>query len=192
MDNPQARAYLERFIPFATDHLEELRSVLRNGSEPDQRAIAAAVLGYAPKKQDVVNDLQFAVQDPDESVRTNAIRSLNAFAVAGIKVSATWFLELLNSVVLGDRMEWVRALLTLPDRGGGDVLQQVKDRSLAALAEMARWKAPRYALPPFLLLARAAGLTDQQAQQSWQKGEREAVIEKAIGTGVRKRQPALQ
>ena len=193
MADPQARAYQERFVSFATDHLEELRSVLRNGSDPEQRAIAAAVLGYAPKKQDVVNDLQFAVQDPDESVRANAVRALNAFAVAGIKVSPTWFFELLHSVILSDRTEAVRVLLTLTDRGGADVLQQLKDRSLPELAEMARWKAPRYALPPFLLLARAAGLTDQQAQQSWQKGERETVIQKSIGTGnVRKRQPALQ
>jgi hypothetical protein len=192
MADPQARAYQERFTAFASENLEQLRNVLRSGSEPDQRAIAAAVIGYAPTKQDVVNDLQFAVQDPDESVRSNAIRSLKAFAVAGIKVAPTWFLELLNSVVLSDRMESVRALLTLTDRGGADVLQQVKVRALPSLAEMARWKAPRYALPPFLLLARAAGLSDQQAQQSWQKGDREAVIEKAVPPPVRKRQPALQ
>ena len=49
-----------------------------------------------------------------------------------------------------------------------------------------------YALPPFLLLGRAAGLTDQQVQQSWQKGEREAVIQKAIQAPLRKRQPAVQ
>jgi hypothetical protein len=192
MADPQARAYQERFVAFATEHFEELRGVLRNGSEAEQRAIAAAVLGYAPKKQDVVNDLQAAVQDPDESVRANAVRALNAFAVAGVKVSPTWFLELLHSVVLSDRIESVRALLTLTDRGGADVLQQVRERELPGLAEMARWRAPRYALPPFLLLARAAGLTDEQAQQSWQKGDRDAVIEKAVGTGVRKRQPALQ
>ena len=187
MADPQARAYQERFTAFAADNLEQLRNVLRNGSEADQRAIAAAVIGYAPKKQEVVNDLQSALQDPDESVRSNAIRSLNAFAVAGIKVAPTWFLELLNSVVLSDRMESVRALLTLTDRGGADVLQQVKERSLPSLVEMARWKAPQYALPSFMLLARAAGLTDQQAQQSWQKGDRESVIAKAIPPAVRKR-----
>src|SRR5206468_4298120 len=102
MSDPQSRAYQERFVVYASENLEQLRNVLRDGSEPDQRAIAAAVIGYAPKKEDVVNDLQFAVQDPDESVRTNAIRSLNAFAVAGVKVTPTWFLELLNSVVLSD------------------------------------------------------------------------------------------
>jgi hypothetical protein len=64
MADPQARAYQQRFVDFATAHLEELRNVLRNAPEADQRAIAAAVLGYAPKKQDVVNDLQAAVRIP--------------------------------------------------------------------------------------------------------------------------------
>jgi hypothetical protein len=192
MADVQARSYQERFVTLATQNLEALRAVLRNGSDAGQRAIAAAVIGYAPKKQDVVNDLQAAVQDPDEAVRTNAIRSLNAFAVAGIKVAPTWFLELLQSVVLSDRVESVRALLTLTDRGGAEVIEQLHSRSLPALAEMARWKSPRYAVPPFLLLGRLAGLNDQEVQQRWQKGDRESVIEKATGAPVRKRPPALQ
>ena len=76
MADPAARFFQERFVTFAGEHLDQLRDVLRNGAEADQRAIAAAVIGYAPNKQDVVNDLQSAVQDPDESVRANAIRSL--------------------------------------------------------------------------------------------------------------------
>ncbi len=187
MADPQARAYQDRFAGFASEHLEELRAVLHESADADQRAMAAAIIGYSPKKPDVVNDLQSAVQDPDEAVRANAIRSLNAFAVARLKVAPTWFLELLNSVVLSDRMESIRALLTLTDRGGADVLEQVRQRSLPALAEMARWNAPRYALPPFLLLARAAGLTDRQAQETWQKGDRESIIGQPAGKSVRKR-----
>jgi hypothetical protein len=191
MDDPQARAYQERFVQFATTNLEALRAVLQNGPDPDQRAIAAAVIGYTPKKQDVVNDLQAAVQDPDDSVRVNAIRSLNAFAVSGIKVAPTWFVELLNSVVLSDRVESVRALLTLTDRPAPTVIDLLRARSLPSLVEMARWKNPRYALPPFLLLARVAGVPDRDAQQQWQKGDRESVIEKALPPSGRKR-PAVQ
>jgi hypothetical protein len=191
MADPAARFFQERFVAFAGEHLDQLRGVLKNGAEADQRAIAAAVIGYAPNKQDVANDLQSAVQDPDESVRANAIRSLNAFAVSGLRIAPTWFLELLNSVVLSDRVESVRALLTLTDKPAPEIIQQIRDR-LPALAEMARWKTPRYALPPFLLLGRAAGLTDQQTQQSWQKGDRDAVIEKAMPAPLKKRQAALQ
>lgn len=192
MDDPQARAYQERFVTFATEKLEALRAVLRNGADAGQRAVAAAIIGYAPKKAEVVNDLQTALQDPDEAVRANAARSLNAIAVGGMKVAPTWLLELMHSVVLSDRVEAVRALLTLTDRGNPEVLEQLRSRALPALAEMARWKAPRYAVPPFLLLGRVAGLGEQEVQQRWQKGDRESVIEKALGAPVKKRQPALQ
>ncbi len=42
----------------------------------EQRAMAATVIGYAPDKTKVVPDLEFAMQDPDESVRANAMRAL--------------------------------------------------------------------------------------------------------------------
>jgi hypothetical protein len=187
MDDPQARAYQERFVQFATANLPALRAVLQSSPDPDQRAIAAAVIGYAPNKQDVLNDLQAAVQDPDDAVRVNAIRSLNAFAVAGIKVAPTWFVELLNSVVLSDRVESVKALLTLTDKPSPTVVDLLRTRALPALVEMARWKNPRYALPPFLLLARVAGVADREAEQQWQKGERESVIEKAMPPSGKKR-----
>jgi hypothetical protein len=187
MQDVQARAYQQRFVTFAAEHLEELQAVLRASPDGELRAIAAAVIGYAPKKQDVVNDLQAAVMDPDEAVRVNAVRSLNAFAVSGIKVAPTWFLELLHSVVLSDRVEAVGALLTLTDRAAPEVIELLRARSLPPLAEMARWKSARYAVPPFLLLGRVAGLEDKDVQARWQKGDREAVIQKALGAPVRKR-----
>jgi hypothetical protein len=187
IDDVQARAYQERFIEMAGQHLDQLRAVLRGSADAEQRAIAATVIGYVPLKLDVVNDLQAALQDPDEAVRVNAARSLNAFAVSGIKVAPTWFLELLNSVALSDRVEAVRALLTLTDRDAPDVIALLKARALPALAEMARWKSDRYAVPPFLLLGRVAGMTDAEVQQRWQKGDRESVIQKAAGPPARKR-----
>ncbi len=187
MADPQARAFQLQFITYAAANVPLIRDVLRNGSLPEQRAVAAAVIGYAPKKQDVADDLQFALSDPDEIVRANAIRSLVAIAVLdarqpslNLKISPTWFIELLNSIVLSDRMEAVKALLTLTDRNSTAALDQIRERSLPSLAEMARWKTPRYAAPPFLLLARVAGLTDAQSEASWEKGEREPVIEKVL------------
>lgn len=187
MDDPTARAMQDRFIAFAVDHVDLLREVLRNGSEDDQRAAAAAIIGYVPKKEAVVDDLQYALQDPADAVRANAARALNAFAVAGIKFSPTWLLELLNSVVLSDRVEAVRTLLTITDKNAPEALAQIRDRGLPSLIEMARWKTASYALPPFLLVARVAGFTDDQAQESWKKGDRETVISKASGSLLRKR-----
>jgi hypothetical protein len=195
MADPAARAVQERFAAYAAEHLDVLRNVLRNGSDAGQRAVATAVIGYAPKKAEVVNDLQYAMQDPDDSVRANAIRALNAIAVlaakqpeAGLQVAPTWFIELLHSVVLDDRIESVRALLTLTDRSRPDVIEQLRDRALPDLVEMARWKTPSYALPPFLLLGRVAGIPDEQVQESWRKGDRESVIQKAQPAGRKRLQ----
>jgi len=194
MADPAARAFTAEFITFATDHLDQLRDVLRNSADADLRAIAAAVINYAPKKKDIVDDLQYAVQDPDEAVRANAIRSLTAIGVlaarqpdSGIKLSPTWFIELLNSVVLSDRMESTKALLTFTDRKDPSLMAQLREKALPNLAEMARWNTLRYALPPFLLLGRVAGYTDDQLHQSWQKADRESVIRKALEPPARKK-----
>lgn len=194
MADAEARTYPPEFISFASSHLAQLRDVLRNAAEPDQRATAAAVIDYAPNKKEIVDDLQYAVQDPEESVRANAIRSLTAIGVLaaskpdlGIKISPTWFIELLNSIVLSDRVESAKALLTLTDRGDGAVLGQIRERAVPALAEMARWKTPRYALPSFLLLGRVAGLKEADIHQRWEKGDREAVIGMALGNPAKKR-----
>ena len=122
MDDPAARAIQPRFTAFAADHLDWLREVLHTAPEPEERAVAASVIGYAPEKAKVVDDLQSALQDPDESVRANALRSLTAIAVYSVKhpelhipISATWMVELLNSIVLNDRMEAARVLVILTD-----------------------------------------------------------------------------
>jgi hypothetical protein len=189
-----ARGFEERFASFTGEHLTELRDVLRNSEDPEQRAIAAAVIGYAPRKAEVVGDLQFAVQDPDESVRSNALRSLKALATAamrdsslGIRISPTWLIELLNSLVLGDRLQAADILVTLSERHEVAVLDQMRERALPALAEMARWETLRYALPPFLLVGRIAGLNEQEIQRRWSNGEREMVIQKALASPARRR-----
>jgi HEAT repeats len=185
MADPDARALQDRFGEYAAVHLDVLRAVLRSDPEPNERAIAAAVIGYAPRKAEIVNDLQLAVRDPDESVRANALRALNAVAVLaskqpalGLRIDPTWAIELLHSVFLSDRVESVKLLLTLTDRGAATVLDQIRASALHDVVEMARWKTASYALPPFLLAGRLSGMSDRQVQQAWQKGDRDAVLQK--------------
>lgn len=187
MDDPEARSFQPRFLAFAAAHPDWLRDELHNGPESEVRAVAAAVIGYAPNKVKIVDDLQFALQDPDDAVRANALRSLTAVSVyaakhpdQGIRISATWIVELLNSIVLNDRVEAAKALEVLTDSPNPAVLNLIRERGLAALAEMARWKTLSYALPPFLVLGRTAGIPEGQLQDAWQKGTRDAVIEKAL------------
>ena len=186
--DPKARGYQEQFARFAAAHLDLLRQVLRDGPEPEQRAIAATVIGYAPNKRDVIADLQFAIEDPDDAVRTNAMHALAAIAVLarkqpklGITISPTWFVEALHSVVLSDRMEAVRALTILTDQDNRAALDLMRERALPDLVEMARWQTLQYALPPFILVGRIAGLPDARIQELWKSGQRESVIEKALG-----------
>ena len=78
--DPATRLAQQRFIGLAELHLKELREVLRNAADPDQRAIAAYVVGYASDTKSVVSDLQYAMRDPNSAVRSNAARALNAIA----------------------------------------------------------------------------------------------------------------
>ena len=186
MDDPEARAFQPRFVTFAADHFDWLRDVLRNSADSGQRAVAAAIVGYGADQQQAAGELQYAIGDPDSAVRANAMRALAAIAVyAGkhpdreIRIAPTWLVEMLHSIVLEDRIQAARALVLLTDSPNPGALDLIRQRSLDSLKEMARWTTLRYALPPFLLLGRVAGLPDKEIHAQWENGNRESVIEQA-------------
>lgn len=185
MADPGARELQQRFAAMAGNRLKVLRMVLRDGSDAGERAVAAAVLGYAPDKKAVLDDLQYAMQDPDESVRANAMRSLAAIAVLAarrpeldIRIPPTWFVEMLNSLPLSDRTRAAAALVNLTEHDGRAALEQIRARALDAVVEMARWKTLRYALPAFILAGRVAGMKEDEIEAAWTRGERERVLAK--------------
>jgi len=193
MADPASRALQQRLVTLASEHLSALRDVLRNSADDEQRAIAAAVLGYAPQKSTVVDDLQFALQDSDEKVRANAARALSAFAVLarrdaeqGVKVSPTWLVEMLHSIVWSDRQAACQALLNLTEDRNADVLALIRERAMDSLAEMARWKSLEHALPAYILLGRAAGLAEADIHSEWERGNREQMIRKALSARKRR------
>jgi hypothetical protein len=184
MQNDGAKIQQLAMSTLAGPNLPELRKVVRESMFADQRAIAAYVLQYAPDKTEVVADLQFALQDPDETVRRNAIRALTAIALLGrrdtslgIRVQATWLVELLNSAVLNDRLEATRALLSFTDQADPNTIANLKARALASLFEMAKWQRLPDSLPAFLLLGRVAGWKDDAVQEAWSAGERDKTID---------------
>ncbi len=181
--NLQTRAVQEQFIPMAKDHLKNLREVLRNAADEEQRATAAYIIGYAPRKSDIVNDLEYALKDADAGVRETATRSLVALAVlarldpsSAVKVSPTWFIEMLNSLSWNDRKQALMALQILTDGRDQQVLDQLRDRALAALVEMARWKTLEHALPAYVLLGRIARIPEKEIQDQWSRGDRNTVL----------------
>lgn len=181
--NSETREIQQEFSPIAKKYIGDLRHVLRDSSDEEQRAIAAYVIAYNPDKKDIVDDLQFALKDADPGVRANATRGLKALAVlaylhpdSGVKVEPTWFIEMLNSLSWSDRRQALEMLQILTDHHEQSTLDQLHDRALASLVEMARWKTLGHALPAYILLGRIAGIPDDQAQAQWSRGDRETVI----------------
>jgi hypothetical protein len=179
MNDGAARRHQERFIELARGNLQLLRDVLRESGSEEHRAIAAYVIGYAPNKKDVVDDLQRALRDTDDTVRNNAMRSLAAIAVLGsrdaeqgIKVSPTWFIEMLDSLVWADRSAAAVALVTLTESRPPNVLGHIRERALPSLSEMARWKHLPHALPAFILVGRAHGVSEADIQTAWSSPSR--------------------
>jgi hypothetical protein len=183
VSDPETRAVQETLPALADQHFSALRNVLRESYDETQRAAAADILAYSTRKAEIVNELQWALRDPDAGVRGNAAHGLAALAVyqrlrpeSGVKVSSTWFIEMLNSLSWADRNKAVWALQILTDQSDAAVLEQIRIRALPSLVEMARWKAPAHAIPAFMLLGRVAGFTSQQLEDAWSRGDRESVI----------------
>ncbi|MCC7175616.1 MAG: HEAT repeat domain-containing protein [Bryobacterales bacterium] len=184
---PEVRAYQESFVELAEAEAASLREVLRESAEPEHRAIAAYLTGYAPDRRSAVETLQYALQDPEATVRHTALRALAAIAVfasrnpdAGLRIAPTWPVEMLNSLILGDRTQAAEFLVLLTENRDAAILDRIRERALDSIVEMARWKSLRYALPAYVLLGRMAGLPESQIEETWSKGGREDVISKAV------------
>jgi HEAT repeat protein len=183
MADGAARAIQEMFPALADQYRFQIVDVLRNSDDEAQRAMAAYVLVYVRRKSDIVNDLQFGLKDADAGVRNNAARSLVALSVLAkldpsseIRISPTWFIEMLNSLSWSDRNRALWALQTLTDSRDPLVLDQLRTRALDALIDMARWKTLSHALPAFILLGRVAGIPEPEIQAAWTRGDRDVVI----------------
>ena len=183
MSDPDARDAQLKFVLLADKYSKELRDVLHNSADEEQRAIAAYVIGYGPKKQPTVDELQFALKDSDQTVRSNAIRAMAALGVfaklhpeAGLKIEPTWFIEMLNSLIWSDRNNAAVALVNMTESRDQSILDQIRDRALSSVIEMAKWQHLAHALPSYILLGRIAGMPEKQIQDAWSKGERDQVV----------------
>ncbi len=191
MADPECRNLQLQFIPLVARDLVLIDQVLRESLDPEQRAAAAYLIQYGPRTAHssklIVDALQYALRDQDETVRENAMRALHAVAVGGklhpeqqVHIEATWFVELLNSVVWSDRHNATLALVNLTESRDPETLALIRERALVSVVEMARWHDLQHALPAFILAGRLAGLDENEIQSAWLSGNREPVLEQAL------------
>ncbi len=182
MRNVACRVAQQRLEALAELHEEALLRAAAEAADPEVRAVAAYVAGYARDKARAAERLQLALRDPEPAVRRNAARALKGIAYlyltnrkSGLRVQPTWFVEMLNSLVLSDRLEAVQALAMYVERGE-EAAAQIRERALPALFEMARWRHLPHALPAYLLLGALGGVTAEELEKAWAAGERERVL----------------
>jgi len=187
MQYAPAREQQLKFPDLVDANLPLIRSVLRKSADETERAIAAFVIAYATKKASVIDDLQYAIQDPDDGVRNNAMRSLASLSVLAklkpeleIKIPATWFVEQMNSIVWTDRNKAAYALVPLTEDRNEATLAMLKERALDSMVEMARWKSPGHSLQGFILLARTAGWEEKKIQDTWAAGTHLAAVDEIL------------
>jgi len=186
MADPYARVLQQGFIPLVDKDLPILDQVVRECSDPEQRAAAAYLLQYGPRgrKARVITDaLQYAVRDQEDIVRKNATRALRAIYVGGklhpeqdVTVEPTWFVEMLNSVVWSDRRNASEILVDLTEDRKQETLDLIRERALASVVEMARWQTLDHALPAFVLAGRVAGVDEKEIKAAWLREDRESVL----------------
>jgi hypothetical protein len=188
-EDPALRSVQEEFLRIAAVHSDTLAAVLRTSADARHRALSAQIVAYGTDRQAVARELLHAAADPSDAVRNSATRALAVLAPwatrhpqAGITVPPDLFLGFLNSASWTDRNKGVMVLMPLTASRDPALLAQLRARALPSLVEMARWTNAGHALGPFLLLARVAGLGDDEAFRAWQAGEREAVIARALAS----------
>lgn len=191
MADPESRILQLSFLPAVEENLPLIDQVVRQSSDPEQRAGAAYLLQYGPRgarTSKVISDaLQYALRDQEDIVRENAIQALKAVTIGAklhpdeaIHIEPTWFVELMNSVVWSDRRDACLALVELTENRNPGTMQLLRERALPSVLEMARWHDLNHALPAFILAGRLAGLDEKAIKAAWVSEDREPVLKQAL------------
>jgi hypothetical protein len=191
MADPECRELQQAFLPLVDRDLPVIDRVLRESADVEERTSAAYLLQYTPRgprtSKIMVDGLQYALQDQEDTVRQSAMRALRAVAVGArlhpqqqIRIQPTWFIELMNSVVWSDRHDASRALVDLTETRDPETLALLRERALPSVIEMARWHDLDHALPAFILAGRLAGLNEKEIQDAWTGGDHDIVLKQAM------------
>jgi hypothetical protein len=177
MRYPPVRKIQEKYKVWADENFANLRKVLRSSAYDDQRATAAQIIAYHFNKAEVVPELMHAIVDESDEVRSNAIKALAVVAHYSCehpdkKVNVPYmpFIRLINSVVWADRNQGMLVLTQLTRSREPEILRRLKEVSLPALKEMAIWRSEVHAFPAYVILARMAGIPENEINRRFAKG----------------------
>jgi len=162
--DPELRAKELQIREFALANEALLRTVLSSSSDAEHRAIAAEFLGYANVSARQITALTDAARDPDEGVRNNAVRALGVIAGSSQQragtISPNPFLALVKSDKWVDRNKGGWLLVNLTESRDPRLLKQIREETMDALVEMARWQFAGHASFARRLLGRIAGIEE--------------------------------
>lgn len=169
------REIQSRFESYADKNLDILRRVLKQSRYDEERIAAAHIIAYVADKKKVIDDLLYAVQDPEETVRNNAARALALIAGYAadnskreIDIPAEPFIKMLNSHVWTDRNKALAVLDPLTSNRDPLIIGSLKKSVTTALVQMSKWRSKGHSVMAFIILTRLAGMDDKTIFEKWQ------------------------
>jgi len=178
---PPLRAKQLAMRDYATANVSLISRVLSESSDPQQRAVAAHLLGYANTNERQIAQLVSATRDIDEQVRNNAVRALGVLgesssAIAAL-IPADGFISMLNSGSWTDRNKAGYLLRILTKPRDPRLLKMLRARATDSLLEMARWREPGHAISARMILGRIAKIDENRLEQLVANKEVDLIIE---------------
>ena len=129
--------------------------------------------------------LLHAVNDPDSTVRNNAVRVLAVLAEhdAGIarQIPADPFIPMLNSDTWTDRNKAMFVLEPITAARDPKTPESLRHQAITPLRQMSRWTYWGHAKMALVLLGRAAGMPEERLQILLTAGDAAAILDAAGG-----------
>jgi len=164
--NPDARGDQLKIRDWVRSNTAIAQHALEFSRFDDERADAAAAMGYAVESPEQIAALVRASFDANGEVRNNAIRALEVLCNLGPEVSrripARRFIPMLYSLEWTDRNKGSFLFLQLSKPRDPAVLDALRAGALGPLREMAQWRDWSHAGAAAIILARIAGIPDEQ------------------------------
>jgi len=169
----------QREMPLlANRHFDALRAAVGHGTSGEDRAKAVIVLAYTTQKALIMGTLVNALSDPEAVTRAAAAKALAALGRTGnpeLTLRPGWFIPLLNSANLDERLQAAEAVAVGLKADDGVSIELLKDHALAALVEMAKFQTAAHGRAALVVLARMAGLGEENLD-----GKSLAVMERTL------------